>query len=66
MFDHVTDWVELALRWIHIVTGAAWIGTSFYFNWLNNNLRPPEEEMEGVGTSSTCCGRRLATRSGAS
>ena len=49
MFDHITDWLELALRWIHIVVGAAWIGTSFYFNWLNNNLRPPEEEMEGVG-----------------
>jgi len=49
MFEHATEWVELLLRWIHIVTGAAWIGTSFYFNWLNNNLRPPEDPEPGVG-----------------
>lgn len=49
MIDNITDWIELALRWIHIVTGAAWIGTSFYFNWLNNHVRPSETPEEGVG-----------------
>ncbi len=35
-------------RWFHIITGAAWIGTSFYFIWLNNSIRPPESpEDEG-------------------
>ncbi len=48
MFDNVTDWIELTLRWVHIVTGAAWIGTSFYFNWLNNHIRPMEIPEEGV------------------
>ncbi len=47
--DHWTEWLELFLRWVHIVTGAAWIGTSFYFNWLNNHVRPPEEPTPGVG-----------------
>lgn len=47
--EHYVDWISLALRWLHIVAGAAWIGTSFYFNWLNNNLRPPETPEEGVG-----------------
>ncbi len=47
--EHLTDWLSLALRWLHIVAGAAWIGTSFYFNWLNNNVRPPQKEEEGVG-----------------
>ncbi len=47
--EHATDWLSLSLRWLHIVAGAAWIGTSFYFNWLNNNVRPPEKAEEGVG-----------------
>src|SRR5690606_25414347 len=38
----VNEWLSLCLRWLHIIAGAAWIGTSFYFNWLNNNIRPPE------------------------
>ena len=38
----ITDWLHLLVRWLHIVFGAAWIGASFYFNWLNNNVREPE------------------------
>ena len=32
------DWLGLLLRWAHLVTGIAWIGASFYFNWLENQL----------------------------
>lgn len=49
MDPHVSAWLSLVLRWIHLITGAAWIGTSFYFNWLNNNLRPTDEPRAGVG-----------------
>jgi uncharacterized membrane protein len=31
-----------------VVAGAAWIGTSFYFNWLNHRLRPPGTPRPGV------------------
>jgi uncharacterized membrane protein len=41
-------WAGLALRWLHVITGVAWIGASFYFVWLDNNLRPPVPEKEGV------------------
>lgn len=44
MTDHLIVWVEALVRWFHVIVGAAWIGTSFYFNWLNNNLRPPEDD----------------------
>ena len=27
------------MRWLHVVTGVAWIGASFYFNWLDGNIR---------------------------
>ena len=41
-------WLNLALRWGHVVAGVCWIGASFYFVWLDNNLRPPVPPREGV------------------
>ena len=38
MDPHVTEWLNLAIRWIHMIVGVAWIGASFYFVWLENNL----------------------------
>jgi uncharacterized membrane protein len=35
---HLTEWLNLGIRWIHMITGIAWIGASFYFVWLENNL----------------------------
>jgi uncharacterized membrane protein len=46
---HTLGWLSLVARWIHVIVGIAWIGTSFYFNWLNDQLRPPETPIEGVG-----------------
>ncbi|MGH8033937.1 MAG: urate hydroxylase PuuD [Lysobacterales bacterium] len=33
------QWLSLLLRWAHFITGIAWIGASFYFNWLENHLQ---------------------------
>lgn len=35
----VMDWVEFAVRWLHVVTAIAWIGSSFYFIALDLGLR---------------------------
>ena len=48
MTEYFLDWLEMAARWFHFIVGAAWIGTSFYFNWLNNSIRPPEDKQPGV------------------
>jgi uncharacterized membrane protein len=45
---HVQEWLNLAVRWLHVIVGITWIGTSFYFNWLNNRIRPPEQPEEGI------------------
>ena len=45
---HLQEWLDLVTRWIHVVAGIAWIGTSFYFNWLNNRVRPPQQGEPGV------------------
>jgi uncharacterized membrane protein len=42
------EWLNLALRWLHLTTGIAWIGSSFYFVWLDNHLvRPAEGDASG-------------------
>lgn len=38
MEAHIQEWLGLIIRWAHLVTGIAWIGASFYFNWLENHL----------------------------
>ena len=35
------EWMNMLVRWLHVITGIAWIGASFYFVWLDNSLRPP-------------------------
>ena len=42
------NWLNLAVRWLHVITGIAWIGSSFYFVWLDNHLRAPRKPKEGV------------------
>ena len=42
------EWLELAVRWIHVIAGIAWIGTSFYFIRLNAVLAPVSDPGEGV------------------
>src|SRR3569833_2813369 len=37
------EWLNLAIRWLHLPTGIAWIGSSFYFVWLDMHLRPPAQ-----------------------
>ncbi len=48
MEAHLLQWLQLAIRWLHVIAGAAWIGTSFYFNWLNDSLRSPSDARSGV------------------
>lgn len=48
MEGYIADWLNLLIRWLHFITGAAWIGTSFYFNWLNHNIREPEKKQDRI------------------
>jgi len=48
----VIDWLNLLARWVHFITGVAWIGASFYFIWLDNHLEAPQlaaDREKGVG-----------------
>jgi uncharacterized membrane protein len=43
------EWLNLGVRWIHMIVGIAWIGASFYFVWLENNLNraKPRDGLSG-------------------
>ena len=43
MESFITDWLNLALRWLHVIVAIAWIGESFYFVALDNGLKPPSD-----------------------
>ena len=42
------DWANLLLRWTHFIAGIAWIGSSFYFIWLDRTLTAPAIARPGV------------------
>jgi uncharacterized membrane protein len=50
VFGHLVpyglEWLNLLVRWLHVITGIAWIGASFYFVWLDNTIRPPAPGSE--------------------
>ena len=47
------DFLGLLVRWLHVIAGIAWIGSSFYFIWLDNSLEAPapgsDNAKKGVG-----------------
>ena len=48
MFDSLHSWLSYLLRWGHLIAGISWIGSSFYFIWLDKALTLPEKPKEGV------------------
>jgi uncharacterized membrane protein len=42
MLSYGIEWLNLLVRWLHLIVGIAWIGASFYFVWLDNSIRPPK------------------------
>ncbi len=42
MESYLLDWVNMLLRWVHVITAIAWVGSSFYFVFLDNNLIRPK------------------------
>ncbi len=51
MESYITDWLNLIIRFAHLITGIAWIGASFYFIWLDNHLEKPPAWKDEKGIS---------------
>ena len=46
----VSEWLNLILRWTHVFAGIMWVGTTYYFTWLDARLT--EEEKAAVNTGN--------------
>ena len=52
MESYLFEWANLLLRWAHVITAIAWIGSSFYFVFLDSSLTPPvDEDLKKQGVS---------------
>jgi uncharacterized membrane protein len=53
MEAHLIDVLGMLLRWLHVIAGIAWVGSSFYFVWLDDSLDapPPDSEEAKKGVS---------------
>jgi uncharacterized membrane protein len=47
----INEWLNLILRWIHVFAGIMWVGTTYYFTWLDARLT--EEEKAAIATGET-------------
>lgn len=48
MDAHLVEFLSLLVRWLHVIAGIAWIGSSFYFIWLDNSLDPPAPDSDAA------------------
>ena len=42
---HLSEWINLILRWVHVFAGILWVGQTYYFTWLDGRFA--EEEKAG-------------------
>jgi hypothetical protein len=63
MDAYLIEWGSLLLRWLHLIVGIAWIGSSFYFVWLDNSLKPPWTRPSRPRAWAASCGRCTAAAS---
>ena len=47
-FAVIGEWITFMVRWLHVISGIAWIGSSFYFIALDLGLRRTSELPRGV------------------
>lgn len=48
----ISEWLNLILRWIHVFAGIMWVGTTYYFTWLDARLSEEEKAVANTGTTA--------------
>jgi uncharacterized membrane protein len=46
MSAHLNEWLNLLIRWMHLIAGISWIGSSFFFMWMDSHLEEPKERND--------------------
>src|SRR2546427_3340819 len=46
----LSEWLNLIFRWVHVFAGIMWVGTTYYFTWLDARLSEEEKAARATGT----------------
>ena len=46
----LSEWLNLIFRWVHVFAGIMWVGTTYYFTWLDARLTEEEKAVANTGT----------------
>jgi uncharacterized membrane protein len=45
----ISEWLNLIFRWVHVFAGIMWVGTTYYFTWLDARLSEEEKAVANAG-----------------
>ena len=45
----LSEWLNLIFRWVHVFAGIMWVGTTYYFTWLDARLTEEEKAVANFG-----------------
>jgi len=48
----LSEWLNLILRWVHVFAGIMWVGTTYYFTWLDARLTEEEKAVANTGAAA--------------
>jgi uncharacterized membrane protein len=51
----LSEWLNLIFRWVHVFAGIMWVGTTYYFTWLDARLSEEEKAAANTGTPAQIC-----------
>jgi uncharacterized membrane protein len=46
---NASEWLNLLIRWVHVFAAILWVGSTYYFTWLDGQMRKLEERTDGKG-----------------
>jgi uncharacterized membrane protein len=48
----ISEWLNLIFRWVHVFAGIMWVGTTYYFTWLDARLTEEEKAIANTGDAA--------------
>jgi|SRR5882724_1688590 len=48
----LNEWLNLVFRWVHVFAGIMWVGTTYYFTWLDARLSEEEKAVANTGSGA--------------
>lgn len=48
----LSEWLNFIVRWVHVFAGIMWVGTTYYFTWLDARLTEEEKAVGNAGKSA--------------